>query len=107
MSHSRLWYNGASFAAGSGERGAGSGERGAGSGEREDTLLENYEPLTGREWEVAVLAAEGRVNKEVATELGLSPATVKSYLDNIYAKLGIHGRVELAKWVWERQERGG
>jgi DNA-binding NarL/FixJ family response regulator len=60
-------------------------------------LLQDHEPLTEREWQVAVLVAEGRVNKEVATELGLSPATVKGYLETVYAKLGIHGRVELAK----------
>lgn len=62
-------------------------------------MLQDPDPLTEREWQVAVLVAEGRVNKEVAAELGLSPATVKGYLETIYAKLGIHGRVELAKWV--------
>ncbi len=63
--------------------------------------------MTEREWQVAVLVADGKVNKEVAAELALSPATVKSYMDTIYVKLGIHSRVELAKWVWERQEREG
>ncbi|MDX6582993.1 MAG: two-component system, NarL family, nitrate/nitrite response regulator NarL [Solirubrobacterales bacterium] len=49
-------------------------------------------PLTPRELEVLQLAAEGLSGPSAAERLGLSPATVKTHLSNIYAKLGVSGR---------------
>ncbi len=48
--------------------------------------------LSGRETTVLKLLAEGRTNKEMARDLGLSEATVKFHLKNIYAKLGVSRR---------------
>jgi len=52
--------------------------------------------LSGREHEVASLAAEGLSNKEIAQSLSISEATVKAHLTNIFRKLGVRGRGYLA-----------
>jgi DNA-binding CsgD family transcriptional regulator len=52
--------------------------------------------LTDREREIAALVAAGRTNREVAEQLFLSPKTVEAHLRNVYAKLGVRSRVELA-----------
>ncbi|MFD4676559.1 LuxR C-terminal-related transcriptional regulator [Lentzea sp. NPDC058450] len=53
-------------------------------------------PLTPREREVAVLAARGLTNKEIASSLVISVRTVDNHLSNAYSKLGITTRGELA-----------
>jgi DNA-binding NarL/FixJ family response regulator len=55
--------------------------------------------LTERESEVLVLAAEGLSNREIGAALYLGYETVKSYLRDVYAKLGVRNRVEAANWV--------
>ena len=50
------------------------------------------EPLTGRELEVLAGLTRGLLNKEIATELVVSPETVKRHAANVYAKLGVSGR---------------
>ncbi len=52
--------------------------------------------LTARELDVVRLVARGLRNKEVARELIITEGTVKMYLHNIYEKLNLAGRVELA-----------
>jgi DNA-binding CsgD family transcriptional regulator len=52
--------------------------------------------LTPTEQRVADLVAEGRSNKEVASELFVSVRTVEANLTRVYAKLGIRSRSELA-----------
>jgi DNA-binding CsgD family transcriptional regulator len=54
-------------------------------------------PLTGREREIADLVAAGRTNKEIAAQLVLSTRTIEAHLRNIFAKLGVRSRVELAR----------
>jgi DNA-binding CsgD family transcriptional regulator len=54
------------------------------------------EPLTGREREVALLAAAGRTSREIGEHLTLSTRTVDTHLAHVYRKLGIGGRAELA-----------
>jgi PAS domain S-box-containing protein len=49
-------------------------------------------PLTRRELEVLQLAARGGSGREIARELGVSPATVKTHLGHIYEKLGVTDR---------------
>ena len=51
--------------------------------------------LTETERRVAELAASGLTNREVATQLFLSPKTVEANLDRAYRKLGIRSRAEL------------
>lgn len=53
--------------------------------------------LTPSEWSTAVLASEGRSNKEIAAMQGITVRTVESFLRHAYAKLGITGRAELAE----------
>jgi two-component system nitrate/nitrite response regulator NarL len=48
--------------------------------------------LTGREREVLVLTAAGDNAAEVAAKLNVSPATVKTHLQNVYEKLGVSDR---------------
>ncbi|MER3553182.1 MAG: DNA-binding response regulator [Meiothermus sp.] len=50
--------------------------------------------LTPREAEVLAQLATGLSTKEIARNLSLSPATVKDYLDRLYAKLEARNRVE-------------
>jgi DNA-binding CsgD family transcriptional regulator len=43
----------------------------------------------------ATLYAHGRSYKEIASSLGLSPATVRTYLRSAYTQLGVKNKVEL------------
>jgi DNA-binding CsgD family transcriptional regulator len=52
--------------------------------------------LTPTEGRVAELAAGGASNKEIAAALFVTPKTVETQLSRIYAKLGIHSRMQLA-----------
>ncbi len=52
--------------------------------------------LTGRELEVVTLITEGSTNKHIATTFGISEETVKRHLTNIFNKLGVGNRLELA-----------
>jgi DNA-binding NarL/FixJ family response regulator len=49
-----------------------------------------------REREVVTLVAVGRTNREIATELFLSPRTVDMYVRNLLRKLDCRSRVEAA-----------
>lgn len=53
-------------------------------------------PLTAREEEVARLVASGATNREVASALFLSPKTVERHLVNLFRKLEVRNRTELA-----------
>ena len=55
--------------------------------------------MTAREREIAELVAAGRTNREVAAQLFLSSRTIEAHLRNIYGKLDVRSRVELARAV--------
>jgi DNA-binding NarL/FixJ family response regulator len=55
--------------------------------------------LTGREYEIAGLVAQGLSNKHVCRRLSISEGTVKIHLHNVYQKLEISNRTVLATLV--------
>ena len=57
--------------------------------------------LTTGECRVALLVGNGSSNEQVAEKLRVSVHTVKSQLQSIYRKLGIHSRWQLADWSSE------
>jgi DNA-binding NarL/FixJ family response regulator len=54
------------------------------------------EKLTLREREISTLVAQALSNKEIARKLGLTEGTVKVHLHNIFDKLGLQNRTQLA-----------
>ncbi len=57
---------------------------------------EGTDQLSTREMEILALLAEGCPNKEIASRLGISTATVRTHLMHIYEKLHVHCRTEAA-----------
>lgn len=60
------------------------------------------EPLSAREREVLALVARGTSNREIARELFISEATVKTHLTHLYAKLGVNDRAAAVATAYER-----
>lgn len=52
--------------------------------------------LTAQQWEISKLVADGATNREIAARLYLSTRTVEHHLRNIFVRLGVRSRVELA-----------
>jgi DNA-binding NarL/FixJ family response regulator len=50
------------------------------------------ESLSSRELQVLQLAARGKPNKQIAAETGITAATVKFHLNNVFSKLGVNSR---------------
>ena len=69
--------------------------------------LEIDTPLTDREFDVAVLAAGGHSNREIADQLYLSARTVENHLQRIYVKLGVRSRRALEAALGGARERSG
>lgn len=63
------------------------------------STLQVTDALTTYEFSVAMLAAKGRSNKEIAKLLGISVNTVKSHMENIFTKLHISSRAEIDSFV--------
>lgn len=62
-------------------------------------LTDSYHLLTDREKEVLQLLAEGRSNKEVATELDLGLSTVETHRANLMLKLNLHNTAEIVLYA--------
>ena len=59
--------------------------------------------LTEREHQIGALVSEGLSNKQIGRRLNLSEGTIKVHLHNIYQKLTITNRTELAaRWLEAR-----
>jgi DNA-binding NarL/FixJ family response regulator len=71
----------------------------SGSGARTATPAER---LTPRERQVVAGVATGESNREIANRLGLSEITVKHHVSNIFDKLGVSNRAELAVYATSR-----
>jgi DNA-binding NarL/FixJ family response regulator len=69
--------------------------RNAASGGAADELSD----LTSQERKILMLVAEGKTNKEIATEVFLSDKTVKNYVSSILSKLNLQRRTQAAAFV--------
>jgi len=58
--------------------------------------------LTPRELSTLRLMADGKANKEIATDLGISERTVKTHLGHLFEKLGVTSRTEAVKVATRR-----
>ena len=61
--------------------------------------------LSPQEERVMILVAEGKTNKEIALDMGLSEKTVKNYLSNIFQKMQVSRRSQAAV-LFERHRIG-
>lgn len=57
--------------------------------------------LSKREYEILTWVAKGLTNKEISVQLGISEHTVKNHLKNLFQKLHLNNRVQLAKYAYE------
>ena len=55
--------------------------------------------LSPRELQVLRLVAEGRANKQIARELGISERTVKAHLGRVFRQIGVADRTSAALWA--------
>jgi DNA-binding NarL/FixJ family response regulator len=55
--------------------------------------------LSQREREIIVLIAQGYKNKEIAEKMFITEQTVKNHLHNVFDKLGVSDRLELALYA--------
>jgi DNA-binding NarL/FixJ family response regulator len=58
--------------------------------------------LTTRETEVLVLIAEGLGNQEIARRLHVSTATVKTHINNLFAKAGLKDRAQAVRYAYSK-----
>ena len=63
------------------------------------TRVRERSPLSQREREIVSLVAQGFKNKEMAEKMFISEQTVKNHLHNIFDKLGVSDRLELALYA--------
>ena len=63
------------------------------------------EGLSAQEQRILEHIAEGKTNRQIATEMYLSEKTVKNYVSNLLTKLGMHRRTEAAVFAVKRAER--
>jgi pimeloyl-ACP methyl ester carboxylesterase/DNA-binding CsgD family transcriptional regulator len=66
------------------------------------SLSEANPPLTPREHDVLVRIAEGRTNRAIAHELGISVYTVNRHVSSLLAKTGAANRAEAVRWAADR-----
>ena len=71
----------------------------AANGARGSGRRQNASALSTRELEIVVLIARGFKNKEMAERMFISEQTVKNHLHNIFDKLGVSDRLELALYA--------
>jgi DNA-binding CsgD family transcriptional regulator len=72
--------------------------RATGEHARERTPATRYD-LTPQETQISRLVAQGATNREIASELFISPSTVEYHLHKVFRKLGVRSRAQLANRV--------
>jgi DNA-binding NarL/FixJ family response regulator len=60
--------------------------------------------MTQRERVIALIAAVGLSNKEIATRLSIATDTVKSHVRNVMDKLALHSRLQIAAYAHSRDD---
>jgi DNA-binding NarL/FixJ family response regulator len=65
-------------------------------------ITDRYDSLSEREREVFQLVAEGHSNKEIASLLSVSPATIETHRAHILQKLDVHNTAELVLYAVRR-----
>ncbi len=75
------------------------GARSDEDGAEKQRLRSIFEGLSPREQEVLQGVVDGKLNKVIAFELGISPRTVEVYRANVMSKTGAHGLSELVRMV--------
>jgi two-component system, NarL family, response regulator DevR len=63
------------------------------------TFTDELAQLTAQEQKILMLVAEGKTNKEIASEVFLSDKTVKNYVSSILSKLNLERRAQAAAFV--------
>ncbi|GGY70429.1 DNA-binding response regulator [Streptomyces olivaceoviridis] len=63
---------------------------------------ESPDGLTTRETEVLVLIGEGLTNQEIARRLHVSTATVKTHINNLFAKTGLKDRAQAVRYAYSK-----
>ncbi|WP_157877973.1 response regulator transcription factor, partial [Streptomyces torulosus] len=58
--------------------------------------------LTAREAEVLARIADGLSNTEIARALQVSPATVKTHINNLFAKTGVKDRAQAVRYAYQK-----
>jgi DNA-binding CsgD family transcriptional regulator len=69
------------------------------AGETAPRAASGFGKLTAQQAHIARMAAEGATNREIAARLLLSPRTIDHHLRNVFTRLGIRSRVELARLI--------
>lgn len=73
---------------------------------RRQELEKRFETLSAREREVLDHVLRGRLNKQIASDLGINERTVKLHRSSIMAKMKVRAIAELARLAQERAEGG-
>jgi DNA-binding NarL/FixJ family response regulator len=71
------------------------------------TYTDEMAQLTQQEQKILLLVAEGKTNKEIASEVFLSDKTVKNYVSSILSKLNLERRAQAAAFVARHRMKGG
>jgi two-component system response regulator DevR len=70
---------------------------------KERRAEEKVVSLSAQEERILGLIADGRTNRQIAEEMHLAEKTVKNYVSNVLAKLGVSHRTEAAVWALRRE----
>jgi DNA-binding NarL/FixJ family response regulator len=64
-----------------------------------------HERLSNREMEILELVSEGYENRQIAEKLFIAEQTVRNYVSGIYAKIGVHSRLQAIKTINSWRQR--